>query len=71
MREWTIDYKYVISFNVVEESEDRAKELIEKRMDTLLDNLNGDTEYTGKDKGVWLCDFLEADVIYLQEETNE
>jgi hypothetical protein len=45
MREYTIDYKYVISFNVVEESEE--------------------------DKGVWLCDFLEADVIYLQEETSE
>jgi hypothetical protein len=71
MKEYNIDYKYVICFNVVEENEDKAKELVEKKMDNLLNKLNEDAEYTGKDKGVWLSDVLEADVTYLQEETYE
>jgi hypothetical protein len=71
MREYNIDYKYVICFNVVEEDEDKAKELVEKKMDNLLNKLNEDEEYTGKVKGVWLSDVLEEDVIYLQEETYE
>jgi len=71
MKEYNIDYKYVICFNVVEEDEDKAKELVEKKMDNLLNKLNEDEEYTGKDKGVWLSDVLEADVTYLQEETYE
>jgi hypothetical protein len=71
MKEYNIDYKYVICFNVVEEDEDKAKELVEKKMDNLLNKLNEDAEYTGKDKGVWLSDVLEAEVTYLQEETYE
>ena len=71
MREYNIDYKYVICFNVVEEDEDKAKELVEKKMDNLLNKLNEDAEYTGKDKGVWLSDVLEEEVTYLQEETYE
>jgi hypothetical protein len=71
MKEYNIDYKYVICFNVVEEDEDKAKELVEKKMANLLNKLNEDAEYTGKDKGVWLSDVLEEDVIYLQEETYE
>ena len=71
MREYNIDYKYVICFNVVEEDEDKAKELVEKKMDNLLNKLNEDEEYTGKVKGVWLSDVLEEDVIHLQEETYE
>jgi hypothetical protein len=71
MKEYNIDYKYVICFNVVEENEDKAKELVEKKMDNLLNKLNEDEEYTGKVKGVWLSDVLEADVTYLQEETYE
>ena len=71
MKEYNIDYKYVICFNVVEENEDKAKELVEKKMDNLLNKLNEDAEYTGKDKGVWLSDVLEEEVTYLQEETYE
>ena len=71
MKEYNIDYKYVICFNVVEENEDKAKELVDKKMDNLLNKLNEDEEYTGKVKGVWLSDVLEADVTYLQEETYE
>jgi hypothetical protein len=71
MKEYNIDYKYVICFNVVEEDEDKAKELVEKKMYNLLNKLNEDEEYTGKVKGVWLSDVLEEDVIHLQEETYE
>jgi hypothetical protein len=71
MREYNIDYKYVICFNVVEEDEDKAKELVEKKMANLLNKLNEDEEYTGKVKGVWLSDVLEEEVTYLQEETYE
>jgi hypothetical protein len=71
MKEYNIDYKYVICFNVVEENEDKAKELVEKKMDNLLNKLNEDAEYTGKVKGVWLSDVLEEEVTYLQEETYE
>jgi hypothetical protein len=71
MKEYNIDYKYVICFNVVEEDEDKAKELVEKKMHNLLNKLNEDAEYTGKDKGVWLSDVLEEEVTYLQEETYE
>jgi hypothetical protein len=71
MKEYNIDYKYVICFNVVEEDEDKAKELVEKKMDNLLNKLNEDEEYTGKVKGVWLSDVLEEEVTYLQEETYE
>jgi hypothetical protein len=71
MKEYNIDYKYVICFNVVEENEDKAKELVEKKMYNLLNKLNEDEEYTGKVKGVWLSDVLEEDVIHLQEETYE
>jgi hypothetical protein len=71
MKEYNIDYKYVICFNVVEEDEDKAKELVEKKMYNLLNKLNEDEEYTGKDKGVWLSDVLEEEVTYLQEETYE
>ena len=71
MKEYNIDYKYVICFNVVEENEDKAKELVEKKMYNLLNKLNEDEEYTGKVKGVWLSDVLEAEVTYLQEETYE
>jgi hypothetical protein len=71
MKEYNIDYKYVICFNVVEEDEDKAKELVEKKMHNLLNKLNEDEEYTGKVKGVWLSDVLEAEVTYLQEETYE
>ena len=71
MKEYNIDYKYVICFNVVEEDEDKAKELLEKKMEKLLNKLNEDEEYTGVDRGVWLSDVLEADVIHLQEETYE
>jgi hypothetical protein len=71
MKEYNIDYKYVICFNVVEENEDKAKELVEKKMDNLLNKLNEDEEYTGKVKGVWLSDVLEEEVTYLQEETYE
>jgi hypothetical protein len=71
MKEYNIDYKYVICFNVVEEDEDKAKELVERKMYNLLNKLNEDEEYTGKVKGVWLSDVLEADVIHLQEEMYE
>jgi hypothetical protein len=71
MKEYNIDYKYVICFNVVEEDEDKAKELVEKKMYNLLNKLNEDEEYTGKVKGVWLSDVLEEDVIHLQEELYE
>ena len=71
MKEYNIDYKYVICFNVVEEDEDKAKELVERKMANLLNKLNEDEEYTGKVKGVWLSDVLEAEVTYLQEETYE
>ena len=71
MKEYNIDYKYVICFNVVEENEDKAKELVEKKMYNLLNKLNEDEEYTGKVKGVWLSDVLEENVIHLQEETYE
>ena len=71
MKEYNVDYKYVISFNVVEEDEDKAKELVERKMYNLLNKLNEDEEYTGKVKGVWLSDVLEADVIHLQEEMYE
>ena len=71
MKEYNVDYKYVICFNVVEEDEDKAKELVEKKMYNLLNKLNEDEEYTGKVKGVWLSDVLEEDVIHLQEETYE
>jgi hypothetical protein len=71
MKEYNIDYKYVICFNVVEENEDKAKELVEKKMYNLLNKLNEDEEYTGKVKGVWLSDVLEEEVTYLQEETYE
>jgi hypothetical protein len=71
MKEYNIDYKYVICFNVVEEDEDKAKELVEKKMYNLLNKLNEDEEYTGKVKGVWLSDVLEEEVTYLQEETYE
>jgi hypothetical protein len=71
MKEYNIDYKYVICFNVVEEDEDKAKELVEKKIYNLLNKLNEDVEYTGKDKGVWLSDVLEQEVIYLQEEVND
>ena len=71
MKEYNIDYKYVICFNVVEEDENKAKELVEKKMYNLLNKLNEDEEYTGKVKGVWLSDVLEEDVIHLQEELYE
>jgi hypothetical protein len=71
MKEYNIDYKYVICFNVVEEDEDKAKELVERKMANLLNKLNEDEEYTGKVKGVWLSDVLEEEVTYLQEETYE
>ncbi len=71
MKKYNIDYKYVICFNVVEENEDKAKELVEKKMYNLLNKLNEDEEYTGKVKGVWLSDVLEEEVTYLQEETYE
>jgi hypothetical protein len=71
MKEYNIDYKYVICFNVVEENEEKAKELVEKKMYNLLNKLNEDEEYTGKIKGVWLSDVLEEDVIHLQEEIYE
>jgi hypothetical protein len=71
MKEYNIDYKYIICFNVVEENEDKAKELVEKKMYNLLNKLNEDEEYTGKVKGVWLSDVLEEEVTYLQEETYE
>ena len=71
MKEYNIDYKYVICFNVVEEDEDKAKELVERKMYNLLNKLNEDEEYTGKVKGVWLSDVLEEEVTYLQEETYE
>ena len=71
MKEYNIDYKYVICFNVVEENEDKAKELVEKKMYNLLNKLNEDEEYTGKVKGVWLSDVLEEDVVHLQEELYE
>ena len=70
MKEYNIDYKYVIGFNVVEEDEDKAKELVEKKMRNLLNKLNEDAEYTGTDKGVWLSDVLEEEVTYLEEETK-
>ena len=71
MKEYNIDYEYVICFNVVEENEEKAKELVEKKMYNLLNKLNEDEEYTGKIKGVWLSDVLEEDVIHLQEEIYE
>ena len=71
MKEYNIDYRYVICFNVVEENEEKAKELVEKKMYNLLNKLNEDEEYTGKVKGVWLSDVLEEEVTYLQEETYE
>ena len=71
MKEYNIDYKYVICFNVVEENEDKAKELVEKKMYNLLNKLNENEEYTGKVKGVWLSDVLEEDVVHLQEELYE
>jgi hypothetical protein len=71
MREYTIDYKYVISVNVVEEDEDKAQELVEATISKKLRDLNDNAEYTGKDRGVWLCDVLERDVVYLQDETSE
>ena len=70
MKKYNVDYKYVISFNVVEEDEKNARELVEMKMDNLLNKLNKNKEYTGKVKGVWLSDVLEAKVTYLQEETK-
>lgn len=70
MKEYNIDFKYVICFNVVDEDEEKAQQLVYDKMNNLLHKLNEDAEYTGTDKGVWLSDVLEAEVTYLQEETK-
>lgn len=68
MKEYNIDVKYLICFNVVEEDEDKAQRLVFDKMHNLLNKLNEDKEYTGKVKGVWLSDVLEEEVTYLEEE---
>ena len=68
MKEYNIDVKYLICFNVVEEDEDKAQRLVFDKMYNLLNKLNEDKEYTGKVKGVWLSDVLEEEVTYLEEE---
>ena len=64
MKEYNIDVKYLICFNVVEEDEDKAQRLIFDKMHNLLNKLNENEEYTGKVKGVWLSDVLEEEVTY-------
>ena len=68
MKQYNIDVKYLICFNVVEEDEDKAQRLVFDKMHNLLNKLNEDKEYTGKVKGVWLSDVLEEEVTYLEEE---
>jgi hypothetical protein len=68
MKEYNVDFKYVICFNVVEENEEDAQRLVYNKMNELLSKINEGIEYTGKVKGVWLSDVLDVETTYIQEE---